>query len=83
MLRVQLRVFNIEFWRRLSLLSTLLTSRDVTRQQRMGEQSRLFTWPDVNVLNFGGLAGEEPTTVGGRAYSVYGWQEQDIRLYFV
>jgi hypothetical protein len=23
----------------------------VTRQQRMGEQSRLSTWPDVNVLN--------------------------------
>jgi hypothetical protein len=22
----------------------------VTRQQRMGEQSRLSTWPDVNVL---------------------------------
>jgi hypothetical protein len=22
----------------------------VTRQQRMGEQSRPFTWPDVNVL---------------------------------
>jgi hypothetical protein len=23
----------------------------VTRQQRMGEQSRLSTWPDVNVLS--------------------------------
>jgi hypothetical protein len=30
MLRVQLGVFNIEFWRRLTLLSTLLTSRDLT-----------------------------------------------------
>jgi quinolinate synthase len=24
----------------------------VTRQQRMGEQSRLSTWPDVNVLRY-------------------------------
>jgi hypothetical protein len=27
------------------------TYKCVTRQQRMGEQSRLSTWPDVNVLN--------------------------------
>jgi hypothetical protein len=26
------------------------TYKCVTRQQRMGEQSRLSTWPDVNVL---------------------------------
>jgi hypothetical protein len=26
------------------------TYKFVTRQQRMGEQSRLSTWPDVNVL---------------------------------
>jgi hypothetical protein len=25
----------------------------LTRQQRMGEQSRLSTWPDVNVLRDG------------------------------
>jgi hypothetical protein len=30
MLRVHLGYFNIEFWRRLTLLSTLLTSRDLT-----------------------------------------------------
>jgi hypothetical protein len=30
MLRVQLRYFNIEFWRTLTILSTLLTSRDLT-----------------------------------------------------
>jgi hypothetical protein len=27
------------------------TYKSVTRQQRMGEQSRLSTWPDVNVLS--------------------------------
>jgi hypothetical protein len=27
------------------------TYKCVTRQQRMGEQSRLSTWPDVNVLS--------------------------------
>jgi hypothetical protein len=26
------------------------TYKSVARQQRMGEQSRLSTWPDVNVL---------------------------------
>jgi hypothetical protein len=28
------------------------TYKCVTRQQRMGEQSRLSTWPDVSVLTY-------------------------------
>jgi hypothetical protein len=37
------------------------TYKCVTRQQRMGEQSRLFTWPDVNVL-----MGNGPSIHGGK-----------------
>jgi hypothetical protein len=32
------------------------TYKCVTRQKRMGQQSRLSTWPDVNVLKSGTLA---------------------------
>jgi hypothetical protein len=36
--------------KRMCRASCKKTYKSVTRQQRMGEQSRLFTWPDVNVL---------------------------------
>jgi hypothetical protein len=36
--------------KRMCRASCKKTHKSVTRQQRMGEQSRLSTWPDVNVL---------------------------------
>jgi hypothetical protein len=36
--------------KRMCRASCKKSDKSVTRQQRMGEQSRLSTWPDVNVL---------------------------------